>query len=89
VGCVTAFCGPLAFIGLSAPHIARMFTRSDVHSVMLLNTMFIGVIVCLGSLFLVHTPWFGFQLPLNAVLSIFGAPVVIWLLIRRPLYLEL
>lgn len=82
VGMVTAFCGPLAFIGLAAPHIARMFTPSDIHARMIPHTLAVGAIIGLLSLYIVNAPWIPMQLPLNAVLSIFGAPVVIWLLVR-------
>ncbi len=83
VGAVTAYCGPLAFIGLAAPHVARMITPSDIHSRMIPHTLAIGAIIGLLSLYFVNAPWIDVQLPLNAVLSIFGAPVVIWLLVRK------
>ncbi len=84
VGVVTAYCGPLAFLGLAAPHIARLFTDTDVHNKMIPMTIFTGIIISLLALWIVNAPWLELQLPLNAVLSIFGAPVVIWLLIRSP-----
>lgn len=83
VGSVTAYCGPLAFIGLAAPHVARMITPSDVHSRMIPHTLAIGAVIGLLSLYFVNAAWIKLQLPLNAVLSIFGAPVVIWLLLRK------
>lgn len=81
VGLVTAYCGPLAFIGLAAPHIARLLSPSDVHRHMIPHTIGVGMVLSLLALLIVHTSFFGIQLPLNAVLSLFGAPVVIWLVL--------
>lgn len=88
IGLVTAYCGPLAFLGLAAPHVARMFIRTDLHRHMIPLTVLVSVMISLLALYIVSSPWIGFQLPLNAVLSIFGAPVVIWLLIKSPNTIE-
>ncbi|NNC82928.1 MAG: iron ABC transporter permease [Flavobacteriales bacterium] len=84
VGVVTAFCGPLAFIGLASPHIARMMTASDLNRKMIPHVILVSIIISLVSLHITQAHYIQVQIPLNAVLSIFGAPVVIWLLIKRP-----
>ncbi|MEM9339995.1 MAG: iron ABC transporter permease [Bacteroidota bacterium] len=82
-GTVTAFCGPVAFIGLAIPHITRMFFHTGNH--LLLTPL----VIILGSCFLLlfdviaQLPGTQETLPINAITSLFGAPFVIWLLIKR------
>jgi ABC-type Fe3+-siderophore transport system permease subunit len=77
-GTVTAFCGPVAFIGLATPHIARMLLRTSNHSALLLPLFLFG-----GSLGLFADLCSrGFGVPLNAVTSLIGAPIVLSIIIR-------
>ena len=82
-GVITAFSGPIAFIGLSVPHIARMFFLSSNHKILLPAVAIIGAIVLLICDAVAQLPTSEFTLPINAVTSLFGAPIVIWLLVRK------
>lgn len=79
---VTAFCGPVAFLGLSVPHIARLIFRTDLHRRLLPATMITGAAVALLCNILCVLPT-DTSLPLNAVTPLIGAPVVIWVLLSR------
>ena len=82
-GVITAFSGPIAFIGLAVPHIARMLFTTSNHKVLIPSTAIIGAIVLLICDAIAQLPTSEFTLPINAITSLFGAPVVIWLLIRK------
>ncbi|MDG1452103.1 MAG: iron ABC transporter permease [Polaribacter sp.] len=82
-GVITAFSGPIAFIGLSVPHIARMIFLSSNHKILLPAVAIIGAIVLLICDAVAQLPTSEFTLPINAVTSLFGAPIVIWLLVRK------
>lgn len=79
----TAFCGPIAFIGLAVPHIARLLTRSAGHHRLLPATMLTGVATALLCNMACMAPGNGTVLPLNAVTPVIGAPVVIYVVINR------
>lgn len=79
---ITAYCGPVAFIGLSVPHIARMIFRTDNHRVLMPATFLVGALVALGCNLLCVLPA-NSVLPLNAVTPLVGAPVVIWVLFKH------
>lgn len=81
-GSITAFCGPVAFLGLAVPHVARAFLRTSEHRALLPATIALGAALALGCDLLVRSPWAGQVLPLNAVTGLLGAPVVIWVLLR-------
>lgn len=76
-GASTAFCGPIAFIGLASPHLARAVLRSADHRLVLPGSALIGALVALVCDILVRRID---GLPLNAITSLFGAPVVVWVL---------
>ena len=82
-GIITAFSGPIAFVGLAVPHIARMLFLSSNHKILLPAVAIIGAIVMLICDIVAQLPTSEFTLPINAITSLFGAPVVIWLLIRK------
>ena len=80
-GTITAFCGPIGFIGIAVPHIARfLFNRSD-HRILLPATMITGMIVMVFSDMVSQLPGTDRVLPINAVTSLIGIPIVIWLVI--------
>ena len=81
-GTVTAFCGPLAFIGLAIPHIARMLFNTGNHLLLTPLVTMIGGIFLLLLDVLAQLPGSESILPINAVTSLFGAPFVIWLILR-------
>ena len=71
----TAFCGPVAFVGIAVPHLAFMLFKTSNHRVLLPGAALCGAVLCLAaSLFR--------TLPLNAVLSLVGVPVVLWVILR-------
>lgn len=79
---VTAYCGPVSFVGLAVPHIARMIWRTDNHAVLLPGTIVAGCATTLLCNLLTVLPSDG-VLPLNAVTSLIGVPVVIYVVLRR------
>lgn len=81
-GLITAFCGPVAFLGLAVPHLARALFRTANHRLLVPATALCGVVVALGCDLISRLPGSADTLPLNAVTSMVGAPVVIYLLMR-------
>jgi iron complex transport system permease protein len=82
-GSATAFCGPIAFIGIAVPHIARLVFRTSDHRVLFPASALIGAIVLLVCDAVSQLPGSAQTLPINAVTSLVGAPMVIWLILRR------
>lgn len=82
-GVITAFSGPIAFIGLAVPHIAKLIFTTSNHKILIPATAISGAIVLLICDIIAQVPTSEFTLPINAITSLFGAPVVIWLLIRK------
>ncbi len=80
---VTAFCGPIAFIALAVPHVARLFTRTTDHRTLLPMTIIMGSAIALLCNVITTLPSNGTVLPLNAVTSLIGAPVIVYVLLRR------
>lgn len=79
----TAFCGPIAFIGLAVPHIARLLLGTGNHRVLLPATMLCGCVVTLVCSMLTYLPGESGVIPINAVTPLVGAPVVIYVIVRR------
>lgn len=82
-GVITAFAGPIAFIGLAVPHITKLVFKTSNHKTLLPAVAILGAITLLICDLIAQLPTSEFTLPINAVTSLFGAPVVIWLLIRK------
>ncbi len=82
-GTITAFAGPIAFIGLAIPHLTRQVFKTSNHKVLLPAVFLYGAIVMLICDSIAQLPMSDYTLPINAITSIVGAPVVIWLLIRQ------
>lgn len=80
---VTAYCGPIAFIGLAVPHIARLLTVTDDMRRLLPITMLTGAVVTMACHLLCFVPGEAGMLPLNAVTPLIGAPVIIYVIIRK------
>lgn len=78
----TAFTGPIAFIGLAVPHIARTIFRTSNHVILLPAVILIGAVLTLACNFASKLPGYDASLPINAVTSIVGAPIVIWVIIK-------
>lgn len=82
-GGITAFVGPIAFVGLAVPHITRQFFTSSNHFTLLPAVMLLGAVLMLLCDTVAQLPMSEFTLPINAITSLLGAPVVIWLLVRK------
>lgn len=82
-GSVTAFCGPLAFIGIAVPHICRLIFASSSHNYLVPGTMLCGSIALLASDIISQLPGSGRILPVNSVTALIGIPVLVWIIIRR------
>ena len=78
----TAYCGPVAFIGLAVPHIARFTVRTSDHTVLMPATMLCGATIALLCNIICQLPE-NIIIPLNAVTPIFGAPVIIYIIFRK------
>ncbi|MBS1680352.1 MAG: iron ABC transporter permease [Bacteroidetes bacterium] len=77
-GAITAFCGPIAFVGLAVPHLARLVTPTTNHKILIPHVMVMGALLLLFCDILSQLVSDVQLLPLNALTSLIGAPVVIW-----------
>src|SRR5690606_19542031 len=82
-GTITAFAGSIAFIGLSIPHLTRQVFSNFKNKILLLAVFLLGGIVMLICDSIAQVPNSDYTLPINAITSLVGAPVVIWLLVRK------
>jgi iron complex transport system permease protein len=82
-GTVTAFCGPIAFLGMVAAHLSKALFRTANHRVLIPGCMLMGAALALGADLITHLPWSKHFLHMNAVNGLTGAPIVIWVLLRR------
>ncbi len=82
-GAITAFAGPIAFIGLAVPHLTRQIFNTTDHRILLPAVLIYGAILLLVCDTIAQLPATALVLPINAITSIIGAPVVIWLLVRK------
>jgi len=85
-GSVTAFCGPIGFIGIAVPHIARIIFRTSNHRILIPGSMLTGAGVMLASDIISQLPGSDSVLPLNAITSLIGIPVVVWVIFRNRRY---
>lgn len=79
----TAFTGPIAFLGLAVPHLARSLFNTSNHKILLPATLLIGADMALLCNLTARLPGLDTSLPINAVTSVIGAPVVIWVIVKR------
>jgi iron complex transport system permease protein len=82
-GSVTAFCGPIGFIGIAVPHISRIVFKTSDHKILIPGTILIGGVVMLASDIISQLPGSERVLPINAVTSLIGIPIVIWVIFRH------
>jgi len=82
-GSITAFAGPIAFIGLAVPHIAKLVFRTSAHNKLFWSTLLFGAMIMLFCDIICQLPGTDITLPINAVTSVIGAPIVIWLLVQK------
>ncbi|MDX2444902.1 MAG: iron ABC transporter permease [Bacteroidales bacterium] len=82
-GAVTAFCGPIGFIGIVVPHISRLLFKTADHKVLIPGSMLIGAIFILISDIISKLPGYDQVLPINSVTALLGIPVIIWIIFKR------
>ena len=82
-GAITAFAGPIAFIGLAVPHLTRQLVKTTNHIILVPSVVLFGASLLLLCDSIAQLPFSELSLPINAVTSIIGAPVVIWLLVKQ------
>lgn len=82
-GSITAFAGPIAFVGLAVPHIAKLVFQTSNHLILFWSTLLFGAMIMLICDSIAQLPNSAIVIPINAITSILGAPIVIWLLIRK------
>lgn len=80
---VTAYCGPIAFLGLAIPHLTRFIFKTSDHRILVPAVMLIGMVVSLLCNLVARMPGFEGNLPINAVTAFIGAPIVIWVILRK------
>ncbi|PDW00782.1 FecCD family ABC transporter permease [Candidatus Viridilinea mediisalina] len=82
-GTVTAFCGPIAFLGIAIPHLCRALLRTADHRILLPACALVGATAALLADLAAQAPGSSAVLPLNAITALLGAPVVVWIILRR------
>lgn len=87
-GTTTAFTGPIAFIGMAVPHLARGLFRTSDHSITIPGTMLCGAILLLLCDLATQLPADGYTLPINAISALVGAPIIIWIILKNKRTIE-
>jgi iron complex transport system permease protein len=82
-GSTTAFCGPIAFMGIAVPHVSRMLFKTSEHKILLLASVLIGAITLLGCDIISQLPGSSLTLPINSITALIGIPIIIWILVRN------
>jgi iron complex transport system permease protein len=82
-GSVTAFCGPIGFVGIAVPHVARILCRTANHRILMPISMLIGACTLLLCDMLCHIPRLEIPLPINTITALLGIPIVIFVIIRN------
>ena len=82
-GCTTAFCGPIAFIGIAVPHLSRVLFKTSKHGILIISSILIGSITLLICDIISQLPGSNLTIPINSVTALIGIPLVIWIIIRN------
>jgi iron complex transport system permease protein len=82
-GSVTAFCGPIGFLGIAVPHLSRMLLKTGDHHTLVPAVMLLGSALAMLADIIAQVPGTQISLPLNAVTALIGAPVVVGVILRR------
>ena len=82
-GTVTAYCGPIGFLGIAVPHLSRLLMKTSDHRVLLPAVILVGAALALAADLISQVPGTKIVLPLNAVTALIGAPVVVAMILRR------
>jgi iron complex transport system permease protein len=88
-GTITAFCGPIGFIGIAVPHLARIIFKTSDHKILIPSTILIGGIIMMAGDIISQMPGSDNVLPVNSVTALIGIPVVIWVILRDKKYREI
>lgn len=83
VAITTAFCGPISFIGLAVPHLARLLLKSNNNRILMPTTILIGALIALLCNLISNTPGDKGLIPLNAITPFIGAPVILYILLKK------
>ncbi len=83
VGIITAYVGPIAFVGLAVPHIVRIYFKTYKHQILIPASLISGAILMLVCDILSQVPGSSLSLPINSITAIFGAPLVIFLILKK------
>ena len=79
----TAFCGPVSFLGLAIPHMTRLLLHTENHQILLPCTILCGAVIALLCNLICYLPGDGGIIPLNAVTPLLGAPIIIYVIVKR------
>jgi iron complex transport system permease protein len=82
-GTITAYTGPIAFVGIAIPHLARNLFKTSNHNILVPTSILIGAIFMLSCDIFSQLPGNNTVLPINSISAIFGAPIVIWIIVKR------
>ncbi|WP_245890639.1 iron ABC transporter permease [Nonlabens xylanidelens] len=82
-GSITAYAGPIAFIGLAVPHLSRLILPTVNHKILIPTVVLLGATLLLFCDLVSQLPFSNYSLPINAVTSLLGAPLIIWLIMRK------
>lgn len=82
-GMITAFCGPIGFIGIIVPHLARLWLQTTNHLLLIPSSIIMGSCILLASDIISHLPADGISLPINSITSLIGIPIIIWIIFRK------
>ena len=82
-GSITAFCGPIGFIGIAVPHLCRTIFKTSDQKILLFSSIIMGAFIMLLSDLLSQIPGNGVVLPVNTVTALIGIPVIIWIIFKN------
>ncbi len=82
-GAITAFCGPIAFLGVAVPHLCRSLFNTADHRLLLPTSVILGASLALAADLMAQLPGQQTVLPLNAIMALLGAPIVTWIILRQ------
>ncbi len=85
-GTITAFCGPIAFLGVAVPHLARSLFKTSDHKILIPATLLIGIALAIVCDIITQLPGHNTVMPINAITSLIGAPIVIWAVWKKNKY---
>jgi iron complex transport system permease protein len=85
-GVTTAFCGPISFVGLAVPNLAKIWLRTTNHTILLIASAFMGSVFLLFCDCIILLLEDVIQLPINSITSLIGAPFVVWLLLKKRIH---